>query len=110
MRKRKLIIRKSIIPDLETQAILFLNSLKTKYQISVNFLFEDGIIIEYEGRSSFDFLDHTRGKDLIEITPDVTRLSFYSQVQKEPTVTILFEDYSITIIDTDTRIQKINYI
>lgn len=108
MRKRKLIIRGSIIPDLETQAILFLNLLKSKYQISVNFLFEDGIIIEYEGRSSFDFLDHTRGKDLIEITPDVTRLSFYV-VQKDP-ITIVFGDYSITIIDTATRIQKINYI
>lgn len=109
MRKRKLIIRRPIIPDLEREAILFLNLLKSKYQISVNFLFEDGIIIEYEGRSSFDFLDHTRGKDLIEITPDVIRVSFYVQVQKDP-VTIVFEDYSITIIDTDTRIQKINYI
>ena len=109
MRKRKLIIRRSIIPDLEKEAILFLNSLKTKYQISVNFLFEDGIIIEYEGRSSLDLFDHTRGKDLIEITPDVTRISFYVPVQIDPVI-IVFGDYSITIIDTATRIQKINYI
>lgn len=109
MRKRKLIIRRSIIPDLETQAILFLNSLKTKYQISVNFLFEDGIIIEFEGKSSLDILDHIRGKDLIEITPDVTTLSFYVPVQNNM-VTIIFGDYSITIIDTATKIQSINYI
>lgn len=109
MRKRKLIIRRSIIPDLEIQAILFLNSLKTKYQISVNFLFEDGIIIEYEGRCSLDFFDHTRGKDLIEITPDVTTLSFYVPDKNGP-IAIVFGDFYITIVETAEKMQKINYI
>lgn len=57
---------------------------------------------------TIDLLPREIRKDLIEITPDVTRLSFY-MVQKDP-ITIVFGDYSITIIDTATRIQKINYI
>lgn len=108
MRKRKLIIRRSIIPDLEIQAILFLNSLKTKYQISVNFLFEDGIIIEYEGGCNLDIHNHNRGRDIIEITPDVTTLSFYVQDKNGP-VTFIFGDNLITV-ETAEKMQKINYI
>lgn len=105
---KKIKINNGFWPSLEEADYRIMKSFDKVFGLSITFLFEDGIIIEYEGRSSLDLFDHTRGKDLIEITPYVTRLSFYV-VQKDP-ITIVFGDYSITIIDTATRIQKINYI
>lgn len=105
---KKIKINNGFWPSLEEADYRIMKSFDKVFGLSITFLFEEGVIIEYEGRSSLDLFDHTRGKDLIEITPDVTRLSFYV-VQKDP-ITIVFGDYSITIIDTATRIQKINYI